>query len=295
MACYSPLAAWQLEGGEVVFAERGRVLRPLQLPCGQCIGCRIARSQAWAVRVLHESQMHSENSFVTLTYDDDHIPNHGSLNYKHFQKFMKRLRKAVGPVRFYMCGEYGEQFGRPHFHACIFGCGFNDRVPHKKLPSGFMLYTSELLSSLWTDGFSSVADVTFESAAYVARYCMKKITGPRAEAHYARLSYETGEVYQVEPEFNRMSLKPGIGADFFEKYHSDITSRDRVVIGGRFVKPPKYYDKLLEAMDPELSESRDYSRFVSSLSCIDDTTPDRLRARDAVTRARYSTKVRSLE
>lgn len=300
MACFSPLSAWQLDSGEIVFAERGKVRRELTLPCGQCIGCRLERSRQWAVRCMHESQMHAHNSFITLTYDDEHLPRHGSLEYRHFQLFMKRLRKLYSGVRFYMCGEYGEQYGRPHYHACLFGVDFTDRDFYRRLPSGSDLYTSKILESLWPSGFSSVADVTFESAAYVARYCTKKVTGARAEEHYSRVVAETGEIVSITPEFNRMSNggrnRTGpIGKSWFDKYKTDVYPQDYVIVRGMKCKPPRAYDKLLESIDPWTFESIEFGREMKRLASLDDNTYDRLRVRENVTRARLSFKKRILE
>lgn len=295
MACFHPLDAWQLETGEVVFAERGNVRRSLTLPCGQCIGCRLERSRQWAVRCMHESQMHELSSFVTLTYDDEHLPVHGSLRYRDFQLFMKRLRKRVGPVRFYMCGEYGEKRWRPHFHALLFGCFFEDRERWRESASGFPLYRSKVLESLWDLGTCEVGDVSFDSAAYVARYCMKKITGPNSDAHYERMDPATGELFWLEREFTRMSLKPGIGFKWFERFRSDVFTEDHVVVNGMKCKPPRYYDRLLALAPDSRSDEIEFSRYEKAMRCVDDCTVDRLRAREVVTRARLSFKVRSLE
>lgn len=249
------------------------------------------------MRCMHEAQMHEESCFLTLTYEDSKLPQYGSLNYSHFQKFMKRLRFRLGkPLRFYMCGEYGEQFSRPHFHACLFGASFiYDRVPFKKLDSGSMLYTSALLSEIWTDGFASVGELTFESAAYTARYVMKKVTGDRAEAHYGRLDLTTGEIYSVEPEFCRMSLKPGIGATWIEKYKSDVYERDYVVVNGQKCKPPRYYDKRLHVMDPESAEYMELVRYKKNFGSAEENTPARLKVREQVALARLAFKKRTLE
>ena len=183
MSCLYPRQAWQLDTGEVVFVERGNVRRSLSLPCQQCIECRLARSREWATRCMHEAQMHDSSYFVTFTYDDCNVPL--SLEYRHFQLFMKRLRKALPSqkLRFFMCGEYGERFGRPHYHACIFGLYLSDL----KLFSdkrGVKLWTSELLSSTWNKGFVSVGAVTFESAQYVASYIFKKYTSNASQHPY---------------------------------------------------------------------------------------------------------------
>lgn len=198
---------------------------------------------------MFESQFHGANSFITLTYDAGTCPYPPSLDYSHFQKFMKRLRKKLGPLRFFMCGEYGPENGRPHFHACIFGTDFSDRYLWDKSPSGHDLYRSDTLESLWPLGFSSVAELNFQTAAYVARYTLKKVTGPAAEAHYAFVDPSTGEVSQLTPEMARMSLKPGIGGPWFDKFASDVYPHDYVVVNGHKCRPPRYFDKLLRRLD----------------------------------------------
>lgn len=296
MPCFSPLVAWQTDAGAIVFAERGKIRRELTLPCGQCIGCRLERSRQWAVRCMHEAQMHDSNCFLTLTYDDEHVPAHGDLVYRHFQLFMKRLRKRVGvPVRFFMCGEYGENTNRPHFHAVLFGFRPSDLVLFKRGGSGCDIYTSKLISEIWTDGFASVGELTFESAAYVARYVCKKVVGKDADSHYWRTDPLTGECFPVTPEFGHMSLKPGIGSDWLDKFCSDVYPHDYVVINGKEAKPPRYYDKRLMTLDPDAAGFLEVGRYARSLLIADDSSYDRLRVRELVTRARLRFKSRSLE
>lgn len=243
---------------------------------------------------MHESTMHPFNSFVTLTYNDDNLPPDGSLHYADFQLFMKRLRSAFGGgIRFYMCGEYGENTFRPHFHACLFNCFFPDRQYLSLLDSGSKIYRSPALEALWPHGFSSIGDVTFESAAYVARYICKKITGPSADAHYSRVDFSTGEIYHVTPEFSRMSLKPGIGATWFAKYHADVFDRDYVIVRGAKSKPPRYYDNLLKARPGFMSDYIEFLRTERAHDRAEDNTPQRLADRELVTKARLSTKYRS--
>lgn len=296
MACYSPIRAWQTDGGDIVFAERGKIKRELTLPCGQCIGCKLERSRQWGVRCMHEASLHADNCFVTLTYDDEHLPDRGSLNYRHFQLFLKRLRKRAGvPIRFYMCGEYGEQFLRPHFHACLFGWRPVDLVLFKTGGSGCNIYTSAFLSEIWTDGFASVGELSFESACYVARYCTKKITGNAAESHYCRTDLSTGEIVSVEPEFGHMSLKPGIGALWLDKYKDDVYPEDNLYVRDFPGRPPRYYDKRLLILDPDTAEFMEFVRYKKSFASSIDSTVERLRAREIVTRARLAFKVRNLE
>lgn len=290
MPCYSPLAAYQAANGEVVFVERSThdIVRQLSLPCGQCIGCRLEKSRQWAMRCLHEASLYKQNCFLTLTYDDEHLPTRGMLDYPAFQKFLKRLRKHAAPTRprFYMCGEYGPENWRPHYHACIFGFDFPDKKYHAKSPSGERIYRSASLEKLWPFGFSSIGAVTFESAAYVARYCVQKITGHNARFHYRRID-SAGE-YQLPPEFNRMSLKPGIGARWLEKYQLDVYPHDYVVINGKECKPPKYYDRLFSRQFPDDFEELQFEREKDGRSRYQDNTPERLAVKEIVARARSS-------
>lgn len=294
MPCYSPLSAYRVEGGGISFRETSSSLGHLTLPCGRCIGCRLARVQQWGIRCMHEAQMHHRNCFVTLTYDDKHLPFHGQLYYRDFQLFMKRLRRKLGKVRFFACGEYGEKLSRPHYHACLFGIDFPDMILHQVNKSG-NLYTSAVLSSLWTDGFASVGQLSLDSARYVAGYCVKKINGPMAEAHYAKPSVHTGELTQLPAEFAHMSLRPGIGKAWFDKYRTDLFPHDYAVVDGKKHLVPKYYFNLAK-LDPDFdSDSIEYKRYLDSQAHAEDQTPERLTTRAQVAKARQSTKKRQLE
>ncbi|WNK13078.1 MAG: replication initiator protein [Microvirus sp.] len=294
MRCVRPIQAWQTDGGQIVFAERGKIRRSLTLRCGQCVGCRLERSRQWAVRCMHEAQLHVSNSFVTLTYDDEHVPRDGSLRYSDFQYFMKRLRLEYGPTRFYMCGEYGEQFKRPHFHACLFGLYFPDRVLFRETEAGSSIFTSVALTRLWPHGFSSVGDVTFESAAYVARYVMKKVTGALADDHYARVDSESGEMYWLVPEFTRMSLKPGIGAPWMDRFYPDVFPNDYVLVRGRKCRPPRYYQKWLTSLEDCFTVDSSREALMTD-SFKADSTPERLAVIETVAKSRLSFNRRSLE
>lgn len=245
MPCYKPISGWRPRPGaasrKLVFNPRFALLdHPVTIPCGQCIGCRLERSRQWAVRCIHEASLHEANCFITLTYAPEHLPASGSLVLKDFQDFMKRLRKRFGSgIRFFHCGEYGDKFSRPHYHACLFNFDFPDRVLFKDGPS--KLFVSESLQALWPFGFSTIGDVTFESAAYVARYVTKKITGISAEAHYSGR----------KPEYTTMSRRPGIGRGWYDKYKGDCYPFDELVVrDGQIMKPPKAYDRYYEFDNP---------------------------------------------
>jgi len=287
--CVKPLVAFLSASGEVCFADRLKDGREVKLPCGQCVECRLLRSSMWAVRCMHEAQLHEFNSFITLTYNDEHYC--VSLRYLDYQLFMRRLRRVFPKVRFYMCGEYGEQDLRPHFHALLFGVFFADRQLWSNR-GGVKLYRSATLERLWTNGYSTIGDVTFESAAYCARYIMKKITGDMAEVHYERVHAATGELVQVVPEFSRMSLKPGIGAEWFKRFGASVCTRDNVIVSGRPTRVPRYYDVLRKQLDSyELDDAK--MRRLESVRW-EDNTPDRLLVREEVVKARVGKLVRSL-
>ena len=305
MPCFSPLQAWRTSKGEIVFWRRQDAISEFKLPCGCCEGCLLERSRQWAVRCMHEAQLWEKNCFITLTYEDP--PPWNSLVHSDFQKFMKRLRKrfkgdkelvddrtgkSSHPIRFYMAGEYGSARGRPHYHACIFNFAFEDLKFLRRTNSGSDLYRSTQLESLWPYGYSSVGDVTFESAAYVARYVMKK-QNQDIDVH-APVDLETGEVIERLPEYNRMSLKPGIGANFVDKYKSDVFPNDYVVVNGHKAKPPRYYFKRLQQQDPDLYEQVEHSRALKGLESCEENTVERLGARQKVLQAKLKQLQRNL-
>lgn len=250
MSCFSPIKAYKgqekIPGKSNLMFSRTGSWRgvSLYLPCGQCVGCRLERSRQWAVRCMHEASLYQRNSFITLTYDNEHLPKNGSLVLSHFQDFMKRLRKKYGSgIRFYHCGEYGEALGRPHYHALLFNHDFEDKKLYTK-SNGNSLYSSESLSSLWPAGFSLIGDVTFDSAAYVARYVMKKVTGVNKTMHYR----------DKLPEYTTMSRRPGIGTGWYKKFKDDVYPADEVVTNGVSCKPPRFYDNLLAKEDRSMFE-----------------------------------------
>lgn len=287
MSCYHPLKAFKTPSG-VSFYGGGSVI---ELPCGQCIGCRMRRASDWELRVMHEASLWPENCFVTLTYARDCLPPDASLEHRDFQLFMKRLRSHFRkPIRFYMCGEYGEARLRPHYHACLFNVDFrSDRVQAGKSKSGMIFYESALLSRLWGHGRASVQDLTRETAGYTARYVMKKVLGPGAIA-----AYVTGDGVSRRREYAAMSLKPGIGAGWLNKFFSDVYPRDYVVADGTKRRPPKYYDKLLKRADRSMLDSIARERELRALAAAPDNTPARREVRELVHNARVVNLKREL-
>lgn len=259
MPCYHPIPAWYgppSKGGKITLVfkrPRDRSHKhDIEVPCNKCIGCRLEYSRQWAIRCVHESKLHDKNCFVTFTYDNENLPDNGTLVKKHLQNFWKELRRAIYPakVRYYAAGEYGEENGRPHYHACIFGFYPGDAVLVSN-NNDYKLFHSDFVYGLWRKGNVRIAELNFQTAAYVARYVVKKVNGALADEHYKRVNPDTGEVIDLVPEFAVMSRRPGIGSGHFDKFGGDIYPSDEVVIDGRAVKPPKYYDKKYAEADEE--------------------------------------------
>lgn len=299
MPCYAPLTGYYSRE-RTANGKRGIVFKvdlafsgvPLRLPCGQCVGCRLEHSRQWAMRCMHEKRLHRDNVFVTLTYDDECLPDGGSLKKRDLQLFMKRLRKARGAgVRFYACGEYGENTSRPHYHAILFNCDFPDKKFYKNNKAGDPLYTSAELEKIWPLGLCTIGEVTFDSAAYVARYIMKKIKGDLAEDHYMRVD-QYGEIFSLVPEFTNMSRRPGVGRGWFDKYGAHAYAHDSVIVNGQEVRPPRYYDGLYESVDSKRLEKLKKVRRRKAAAGRKDNTPERRRVRETVAMARLALKGR---
>lgn len=307
MPCYFPLKGYRAldpnPSGKrsIVFNPKyGYEDRPVSVPCGRCNGCRLEYSRQWAVRCVHESQLHAENCYITLTYNNDHLPRDYSINVRDYQLFLKRLRKRIGHFRFFLCGEYGDVDRRPHYHALLFGKDFSDRVFHGYNKNGDPLFISKILENEWGNGFCTVGDATFESAAYVARYAMKKVNGERAATHYQWVHPLTGEIVQQMPEFLRMSRggrtgQGGIGSGWLAKFRRDVYPDDFIILpNGHKCKPPRWYDAVLERDDPKLHREMVRRRKLAAKSRAADNTPARLRVRSRVLDAKLKRLKRSL-
>lgn len=182
--------------------------------------------------------MHARNSFITLTYSDTHIPLNNQLNHQHFQNFMYKLRKRYGEgIGFFMCGEYGEETQRPHYHSCLFGIDFDDKKQVRENKHGDKIWNSKELTDLWGLGHTELGSVTQKSAGYVARYVLKK-QDPTALQGY-----------------QKMSRQHAIGKRFVEKWYKDIFIHARgavILSNGTKTKVPRYYEKWLQKNHPEI-------------------------------------------
>lgn len=311
MTCFTPLSAYRSTKKNptgkysLIFPKKNEVLRfgeAVQVACGQCIGCRLDYSREWMFRCVQEAKEHEYNSFITLTYNDKNLPTDNSLNKRHWQKFMKRLRKRVEKVarfkgcehkriRYYHAGEYGERFSRPHYHALLFGLDFGDKVRCGTSPLGDPLFTSAALEDIWGKGFVSTGPVNWNTAAYVARYVLKKVTGDVAEAHYQTIDWATGEFKQKQQEYVTMSRggsvegPAAIGYKYYEKNKDRIYPLDYVNYHNKEayyeMRVPKFYDGLLELDRPDLYEKIKKARKEKAIASKDNTE-DRLRQRREV-------------
>jgi len=302
MPCYRPLKAWR--SSELTSTGKNRILfkpdyahstNPIQLPCGSCIGCRLDRSLSWAIRCTNEIQSHEQNSFITLTYSEEHLPQTGTLIPWHITDFLKRIRKqyASRTLRYYMCGEYGEQLNRPHYHICLFGLDFPDKEIFEE-KEGILTFTSEILEKLWGKGFCTIGELNFETAAYTARYIAKKITGEKAHDHYTTTCPVTGQIHHLEPEYNRMSLRPGIGKNWLEEYSNDVYPSDFLIYKGQKIKTPRYYDKLHEIRGGDIEEIKE-KRKVRAKRMSENNTPERLAVREKIKHINYKQLKRRFE
>lgn len=331
MPCYTPLVAYEItakhnqkaNGKKTILFQRPQttIYKEVQIQCGQCIGCRLKRSTIWATRIMHEisTTPNETASFITLTYDDKHLPSDSSLRKEHFQKFIKRFRKAISPqkIRYFMCGEYGDQSWRPHYHAIIFGYDFTQGIQYKKEWCGKRqqvqvtdvnnpYFISPLLTALWEKGNHILTNATFDTAAYVARYVTKKVNGEKADQHYNRLLIDwnefTGEIdnfqeVQLEPEYATMSRgrdgKRGIGHEWYQKYKSDCYPSNYLIKDGSKIPIPNYYDKLLEEEDEVLYKQIKMDRELAIVKHSEDLTPERLKQRHYAKRQQNKTLLRN--
>jgi len=289
MACYGPLIGYYSKTvnpsglRSIVFRkDQSHSGVPLEVPCGQCIGCRLAKAAEWATRAMHEKRMHNESAFCTLTYRNEALTktsDGASLVKRELQLFMKRLRK-VRPqgLRFLACGEYGETTLRPHYHVLLLNTSFEDMRYHK-MSGEKRLYASAELDALWSHGDCLIGDVEFESCAYVAGYVVKKVTGKRAAAHYGAR----------EPEFQTMSRRPGLGKTYFDRYYQEAYQHDNVIIRGREVRIPRYYDTKFGPIDPARMETIKKERRLRALMGKSDNTPARRKVRERFTELKRET------
>lgn len=256
MACFQPNYASQDSDGVVTLKPDKLSALALdgtymEVPCGQCSSCRARRARDWAIRCVHESEMHrrkvgrgsvTKGCFITLTYNDQELPHDGNLDVTHWQNFAKKLRRDVGRFRFLHCGEYGGRTGRPHYHACLFGIDFVEDRTVWRDDGDHTIYRSRTLEDTWGRGFCTIGPLNYQTARYTAGYVVKKLRANHRE-HFD---------VTAKPEYVTMSRRPGLGRTWFERYWRDVYPKDEVTLGGKTFKPPRFYDQLLRESQPVL-------------------------------------------
>lgn len=271
MSCYYPLRAVVL-GTKPNGKKNIKILKNsdfkfeypgyeyIKIPCGHCIGCRLKYSRVWADRCMAEASYYDHNVFLTLTYDNDHLPTPNKLEdgtdspinplvKRDLQLFIKRLRKKLSDqkIRYFACGEYGGKSGRPHYHLILFNCRLDDVELLVRNEKEFRYYTSNTISDCWKYGFHIITQVNWNTCAYVARYVVKKQVGVGSDVY--------GK-YNFPPEFTIMSRKPGIGRQYFEDHALDIYYDGAFIsteAGAHRIYPNKYYDDLFDIQYPDCS------------------------------------------
>lgn len=224
MQCLSPITITDVIKGQSTF------------PCGQCIACRINKTEEWAIRIMHEARLYRACSFLTLTYRVEDEPKNGCVSKRELQTFFKRYRKLLYEqgrfVRYFASGEYGDEKNRPHYHAVLFGIGHH-------------ILEKKLLEKAWDKGFVTIEELTLGRARYTARYCQKKLIGEYANWYRA---------HNLEPEFMLCSRKPGIGMLFAQKYIDEWIRNGYLIVEGKKKKIPQYYLSLKDKSEIDLIE-----------------------------------------
>lgn len=291
MPCTRPILAYRSPGGEIhSVTNRGQYVDIgydlVTWGCGYCPDCKAAKARDWGIRIAHECQMHSQNSYVTLTYNDESLPHDKGLLPNDITKFFKSLRNWGHSFRYFQCGEYGSQFLRPHHHIIFMGISFNFDRSLVRVRNKRPIFNSPTLSMAWPYGNHEIEEVNYAAGCYVAQYTAKKLTNQPLDRWDAN-----GETWTVEPAYTTMSRRPPLGTSWFEKYWEDVYPHDFCKLeDDRTSRPPPYYDKLYAKMDPEgWSALRDTR---SAFSEANSHTWEDLRRREYVSQKRQDTKTR---
>jgi len=280
MPCFRPVTCWKPpDGGPVQFVEK-RDHREIEIPCGQCIGCRINRQQMWAFRCLAEASLHPSNWFATLTYAPERLPPRGELRHRDWQLFAKRVRRSLGPFRYLMCGEYGEQTQRPHYHALLFGLDIPD-VDRFSVRRGYPIFRSEKLTQLWGRGIVELGSVTPQSARYCSGYVLKDCSAPKV------LDEETGELVSLKAPYGRFSLKPGLGDAWIRRYYPEVFAHGACFSYDKKFRIPDRFKTILDDIDPDAYADLEERAVEKALNSPDNTRA-RLAVRERVALANHS-------
>lgn len=307
MGCNKPWKGYRWPDGTVRNQPAGGPIRhlPLELPCNRCTGCRIEKARGWAIRCEHEAQLwKGKNAFITLTISPTGLETleaqnparpRDSLDVSDWQKFAKRMRKEMGPFRFLHVGEYGSERLRPHYHALIFGQDFSEERCRQIDSNGNPYFLSPQLAKLWPWGTHQIKLMTPETISYVCHYTVKNLTGQKRKEKQQRTDAETGECWEVKAQYATMSRRPGIGSNWFTKYHGDLFPADFAVSRGKKAKVPRYYSEKLKTHNPEMAELIRKRRHKSTAGRAANNTPERRHVREEILKSAERERKRALD
>lgn len=297
MSCTRPIPAQQyvceITGLPAILFKNFKGAPNLELPCNKCLSCKLRKAKEWAIRCWHESQMYDENSYITLTYSDEHLPAYADLDHRDFQLFMKRLRTNTGKkLSYFMCGEYGDQFHRPHYHLILFGW-FPPDAKYHRTHKGNRYYKSEILDFAWKKGYTDTSTVSYKASGYIARYTLKKQL-PKEDIQDRYIYLDSNDEIQTRKlEYIRMSNNPAIGLSWIEKYAEQTIRNDYVLDpNGNQCPVPRYYlNYLADYVCLETSEKNKASR-IEKARANPDNTPDRRRQKEVCAEAKSQQLIR---
>lgn len=229
MHCKNPYAIKRLKGSKLSTIPTKKY--EFFVPCGKCMYCRLQRRKEWTVRLIHENEQHKKSSFITLTYDDEHLPDDSTLVKSDLQKFIKKIRKTGRNIKYYACGEYGENTKRPHYHILMFGVDYDEQ---------------KFIKRTWENGSVHIGFITPDSIRYTAQYIDKKIYGERAADHYKKRI----------PEFQCQSQ--GLGLKYLQDNLERITEDGFIIFKGKEHTIPRYY---LKKMEEKLLTRKEWEKF----------------------------------
>lgn len=254
------------------YVKKFNYVQTVWLPCGKCAQCVSQRCNSWTLRSTLEMQKYNNACCLTLTYDNEHLPENGNLNYKDVQLFIKKLRNKLNQdykqdgkkieIK-YMCAcEYGSQKLRPHYHLILFNFFPPDipKVGGQLKPAVFSKrgnpqYVSKLITDLWGKGRVTVGLCNHQTCRYVSQYCAKKLINKHPD--YLKKCKECRE---------KLVASVGFGLDWFKRNFRSVMSAGKVVFGGFTFAIPKYFIKKLEQIAPKIYQNyqeKAHQRFLS--------------------------------
>jgi len=306
MPCTRPVKAYRSPNGKIslklsdTYTDLDYSI--IEVNCMRCFDCRMRHASGWTTRMVHEASLHTHplshpdagapnNAFVTLTYDEASLPEDRGLNVRDMQLFFKRLRRSGLTFSYLYCGEYGSLRGRPHYHVIFFGQDFShDREYRGKNAKGFPIWHSQTLSDEWPYGFHEIGEFAPQNAAYTAQYTLKKQNDLDDPSSLFRYDADEEYGWSVLPPFVLTSKNPAIAKNWIKANWRDVYPIDRVILNGREVRPPRFYDRWMEKHQASVWNTVKLNRWHHA----EDNQPEwrRLRDREAIQTSKIKASTR---